>query len=255
VAQPYVTGPCLIWIGVPNQVAAQLVISQPPPYTTPTGSGSVFTAGPYYPGSIDVYNLSAAITPAQSPSQAQSIISFFFRDFTPVFLGTGEGKPAGAEIEIERAESPVMNDAAGNILPADLMHEGEQGWISTVLTRYNESVYAWIANRTAGAVYNTPPFGTPSPRGIDPDGSIGTLLVQEGAAYPVWLAFPYAGKPAYSTMPYGYRFFACTLVDADKLPVNPGGRKVGLTWRALRLDGFGAWALYDHDLTGLTAPN
>ena len=162
----------------------------------------------------------------------------------PVYLGTSA---QGVSIEFRDQFEGVPNDLGGKV-EFDATFAGEDAMVSADMTRYNESVYAVISAR--------PSLGT---RGVSVPGDIGTLMVQEGVAYPLWILGPYAIKPSFVAMPLAYHFLAAFLLP-DSLPnLGTTAKKVHLQWHCLRtfdltvsnLYGQGAMRLYDTDATAV----
>lgn len=170
-----------------------------------------------------------------------------------VFVGHAERTPS---VQIKPSFSPVYCDLFGQRVPADFLYDGEEAMISADVTRFNESTYAFMAQRPDATIAG-------ARRGSNIPGDIGTLMVAEGYAYSLFLRFPYAAKPAFSTgsggaMPAGYRFLAAFLEGPDDLgPLGTTNRRIRLNWRAARVpsvvtgSSFGAVALtlYDHDMS------
>lgn len=176
---------------------------------------------------------------------------------TPVFLCHGEKGPS---IQIRPSFSPVFADISGQRVPLDYLYDGEEAIVTVDSTRFNESVYFNIANRAS------PGLGS---RGTDFPGDIGTLMGHEGKAFPLWLLFPYAGKPAFSAavgpnsggpMPGGYHFFRAFLEGPDGLDgLGTTNRRTRFSFHCIRVldptyngaDGSGSLALYDHDMSAI----
>jgi hypothetical protein len=165
-------------------------------------------------------------------------------DRVPKYLGTAERWP---KITERPNFSPTFNDAGGHV-PFDVAYEGNEAFTVAQLSRWTEVVYAQLANR---------PHRSQFGRGTNVNGDIGTLMVQEGRTYPLWVWFPYAAlKPAaFPDMPAGYRFPNAYLAGPDDLePLGTTPRKVMLIFHALR--GFDAgkntFLLYDHDMSGIS---
>lgn len=175
----------------------------------------------------------------------------------PVFLGHGERGPS---IQIRPSWSPVFADISGQRVPLDYLYDGEEGIVSFDATRYNEDVYAAIANRSNPGIVT---------RGFDVPGAVGTLMAHEGKAYPLWVTFPYAPKPAFSSavgpnsggaMPAGYHFHRAFLEGPDGLDgLGTTNRRIRFSFHCIRLlnpsytnaYGAGSLALYDHDMSAV----
>lgn len=281
-AKLYVTGPALIYVGVPVQVAQLLAV--PPvnqaelravndpaffrqgaaPAAAPAGPAVdddfQLVRNPLLPKDVDLAAARgqldnqmgqfgqpprAGVIDNQGPESA--FIGRVLRSFAPVFLGTAEVSP---DVEITPKYNPVYRNESGLQVPFDWIYDGESGLIVADLTRYNEEVYAHLASRAAPPGRHV--------RGTDFVGQIGTAMVSEGIAYPLWLVFPYAPKLAFRGMPGGYRFVASFLLGPDRLnPLSTKPRKIRLVWYASRLydQATGTHVLYDHILSSLPAPN
>jgi hypothetical protein len=177
---------------------------------------------------------------------------------SPAYLGTGERAPRPS---FRPAFEPVMNDLTGSRIPYDWMFEGEEAIVTVRLTRWDEPTLAALQNRTG-------PAG--QPRGVNFANDVGTLMLTEGAAYPLWLLFPFGipgiGKPAMIAggLPQGYHFYAAFLEgpdDRDSLGTNPA--TVDLTWHCGRVfSSSGAnniprlgTVLFDHDMSAVNTMN
>ncbi len=145
--------------------------------------------------------------------------------YAPVFVGTSDTPPG---FDLVRGFEPVFTDVGGTRLPTDYLYQGQEAYIDLVLTKYVESAYqamASVPQKVAGA------------GGINVDGDIGTLMVTEGGAFPVWVVFPYANKQVFSAlgMPAGYRFFACLMEGPDRHRIGTGAKKIGVHLHAVRV--------------------
>lgn len=175
----------------------------------------------------------------------------------PLFLGWCERNPI---MQVRPQYSPVYCDIAGAV-PLDEMYGGQDGLVTADLTVYNETIYAVIADK---AVAGT---GLGTLRGRELPGELGTLMVTEGAAYPLWIRFPYAAKPLMGgpaapggPMPAGYRWAAAFLMN-DDIPEfgQTRAKKLHLVWHCLRVFdpsaasvlGAGSFLLFDHNMAGL----
>src|SRR5271166_2405198 len=105
----------------------------------------------------------------------------------PGFLGTAEFAP---QIHVRREFEPVFNDLGGSRIAFDTMYESKEGFSFMDLTRWNENLFQQLAAcpRSINVNPNDPEDGA------DFNGDIGTLMIQEGLAYTVFLKFPYANK-------------------------------------------------------------
>lgn len=167
----------------------------------------------------------------------------------PYFLGWSE---RGVSIDLGASYVPYHNDLGGQEM-LDLSYQGQNATINFVLTRWNAIALASIEDY-AGILPGSTPGG-------DVAGEIGTLMAYEGAAFSLWIGFPYAAKAAYSTHMLGYHFPA-TVLERDSLPER-GSKpaRVACNVRAIRQlimtpatqNGLvaGALKLYDYDMTAI----
>lgn len=164
-----------------------------------------------------------------------------------LYLGTAESAPV---IEERPEYEPLMNDLGGSRKPFDFSHQGVDAIVSATLTRWNDNVM--------NILRNVPRHGTGvlAP-GTSAFGDIGAFMVFEGAAYPLWVTFPYSAKVAFSSrgMVSGYRFFNAFLESPVAQNVGTRPRKFHLIWYAARAYNprTGAMVCYDHTVTGLPA--
>jgi hypothetical protein len=161
---------------------------------------------------------------------------------TPVFVGTCERAP---NLQVRPAFVPHKNSIAGD-LANDQCFQGEEGWVTADLNRWDDSALALLqARANVGA-----------PRGTYPAGTLGRMMLLEGAAYRLYVQFPFAAKLAMIGMPAGYRWIAAYLAGPDDLTPGTGANRFRLVWHALTVRWAGAnnapqGKLYDHDMTGL----
>lgn len=126
---------------------------------------------------------------------------------TPVYLGTCQAAP---KIRWDPAFEPIMNDISGSRKPFDFIYEGMDAMVIGDLTVFNWAVWEQIKSLPNHA----------NPAGTQLPGDIGTMMVTEGFAYPLWVHYPYATKAALAAagMPAGRRFVAAWLmgpIDED----------------------------------------
>lgn len=178
----------------------------------------------------------------------------------PIFVGLGgsAGQPAflgfserGVHIDINPMYSDYIVDLGGAV-PLDKSYQGATATVSFDLTRWNEDVLAAMDDFSGSLAGSS--------RGVDVPGEIGTLMSYEGAAYTLWIVFPYSNFPAYADMPAGYRF-PKAFIDRETLPER-GSKpaKVHLIMTCLRdLDmttindyGRGKLTLYDNDMSAIS---
>jgi hypothetical protein len=117
-----------------------------------------------------------------------------------------------------------MNDLSGQVIPFDLLYQGEESFVFLDLTRWNEDIRVSVAGRIA-------PGGNPrAGAGTAVLGDYGTMTITEGAAMELWLLFPYsplggpAAKAAMGALGPGYHFLASIPIGPDDhhtLGTNP----------------------------------
>lgn len=153
-----------------------------------------------------------------------------------LFLGTCE---SGASIQIQTMYEEVINDVGGSMLPIAKIYQGQQGAVVGTLNKYNEAVYARLADHPFQA-------GT---RGIDLPGDIGTVLEQEGGTFHLVVWFPYNTKPIYTSnfMPTCFHFWNVKFGNEDFTTGTRAGKRQAIficdRWYD---DTTGALSLYDH---------
>ena len=157
------------------------------------------------------------------------------------YLGTAERAPAMA---IHPAFVDLQNDLGGHAgVPIDAAYSGSYGTISMMLTRWDQSVLNSVmaADDGSGAT-----------KGKDANTDIGTLVLQENYAMTVSVQFPFQAISAYSGMEPGYRWWACLLENVDFNTIGTEGRKVFLSFRALRVFTVsdGSFTLFDNPSSG-----
>ncbi len=225
-ADPLVTGPVGIYVGLPgtSNVAAQALTIAAGGFTFPGGA-----AGP-------------AGATGLAASAAQGIAAALANLNNPLLLGTGM---RGPRIKVRRAYSRVWNDLTGPELAFDKIWAGEEALIFFDLTRWNENIYQLMATRPrAGA--------TP---GAEPPGTRGTLLMTEGKAFPLYLRFPaFDFHPRFKAAggQAGYRFL-CASIEEDDYETGSGANMRHLAlhcWEVYDPKSNGL-ALYDGNMTGI----
>jgi hypothetical protein len=244
-AGPYVTGPAHLFIGLPVELypLVQVVLG---------GQGPTLSQGPQPQGASSP-GLSGGSTagmtsqPAAPPGPTNPVANIAIVSFRqPVYLGTAEASPRISDLP---SFFSWYADEAGPGLPTDELYEGSEALISADINRWNEPVYAALAQTV------NPAPGGAAP-GWDPFGAVGTSLVMEGFTHPLWVQFPYAIKLAMGTrgLVGGYRFYNCKLIAPrmlDRLGHEPAVRR--LVWKASRYYDLasGISGLYDTDMSGL----
>ncbi len=102
----------------------------------------------------------------------------------PAFLGTANRPP---DYRITRGWVDIFNDLGGTQVPFDLMSVNQQAATIAVLNRFDQRVMDAITSMPNVA-------GIP---GFNAAGDIGTLMVQEGAAFTLVVVYPHFRlKPA-----------------------------------------------------------
>lgn len=205
-------------------------------------------AQPYTTGPVDIW-VGIATSPVTDANLRTT--------FTPAFLGHCED---GVDLSFRPQYSNLGCDLGGSV-PFDVAYEGTEARVAGALTRWNDSTYQFIHDYTS--VISRATIGTISP-GADAPGEIGTLMVTEGAAYPLWLRFPASTKVAYGlapsgAQPAGLRFVAALLVEDSWGRLGTKPRRIPIAWRCLRVFtpttitslGSGGFTLYDFNMTGL----
>lgn len=172
-------------------------------------------------------------------------------NYAPVFLGTAT---RGVRIQVRRYWEPIYNDIAG-LAALDWMYEGQEGIVSCDLSRFDEAVYELIAAMPRSSSPGSVP-------GIEQPGDIGTMMVTEGFAFPIWVEMPYGlggrnAKPALADQPPAYHFFAAMLAGPDDFGAgavqNQQKRLIFQCFRTTTINSqLGAtFGLYDFSTAGL----
>lgn len=144
-----------------------------------------------------------------------------------VFLGFSE---RGIRPRRRRATVKAMSDQGGGV-EQDRVYAGQMAMVSCTLTKWHQPTLDLVMDvaREAGGV---------AVPGTDFPGDVGSLLVEEGKAYPLVFRFTNALKPAYNradnVMPPGRRYPVAFLDDQDEEEDGYGVRKITLTWVCLR---------------------
>lgn len=166
----------------------------------------------------------------------------------PLYFGTTESTPM---IEERPEYEPLMNDLGGSRKPFDFSFQGVDCIIGGTFTRYEWSVF-----RTMRAIPTGSTAAGTGNLGVSRFGDLGTFMIYEAKAYPVWLTFPYSAKAAMSGLTPGLRFVRCFL--EAPIGFNGGTRpqRVHLTWYAARsfsIIAGGTMTCYDENVSGLPA--
>lgn len=268
-AGTWVTGACLIYVGVPSAIAPTVRMQRRRNLTgsfvasasramastrrLPEKEQRFLSGGSL---SLDLQNRQFARSLSSRPiplgprlnngGASEQTVRLLLRAITPVFLGTCEDYP---DVRFHSARLPYHTDTGGPLVPHEEFWCGESATVVADLTFFNENLYALLAQK-AGNGRISPRYG----RGWDGPGHVGTMLVKEQSALPLWLVFPYASKPLFAGMPPGYRFFASTPDDEGLGPLSTRPRKLRLSWHCMRVPltgGSRGYLLYDHDMRTL----
>ena len=161
-----------------------------------------------------------------------------------LYLGTGKRAPRWV---FECAFIPFHNDLGGSVIPFDEIYAGTRGLISMDLNRFDRL--------TLNRVESVPNFLNAN-AGAQGAFDQGTMMIQEGAAYPLVMTFPYFSKPAYRAlgMPPGIRFLACWAMGPDGWNNNgTDAQEINLIWAPTRryIPATGGWLLADNVVAGL----
>jgi hypothetical protein len=251
VAQPFVTGPAHLFVGIAyqayqaylqlqNQIQRLQTTQNTNTLTLDNGTqGSSGTISGYCTVSPPLNSAPPQPNAVQAPPTLTAIL--LLQNRLPVYLGSAEETPT---INIERSFRPWYDDEMGNTNPADDLYDGDSAVVSADVNRWNEPVYAFIAS-----LVNRAPLG--GVRGLNLAQEIGTSMTMEGFSYPLWVQFPFAAKPAMAQggLPFCYRFFNAHLTNDRLEPLNNEPRKTRLIWQCRRILDVvsGVAALYDHD--------
>ena len=154
------------------------------------------------------------------------------RDITkcqPIYLGTFQDAP---KILTTPQWTPIDNQLWGNSF--DMSYQGVYGDIFGELTVFNWSVLRLCQTRPNVALTE----------GSDNILAIGTMMVTEGYAYPLWLQYPYyqtkqvfAGNAVGSNAPPGYRYYAAWLLGPEEEDLGTKSNKVFVHFRCYRKQG------------------
>lgn len=165
------------------------------------------------------------------------------------YLGTYETTP---KIEIAARHKPVYADIGGDEVPFDYIYMGEDGFVTGVLNRWNESVYAACAAKPIS--YGTDPtMFDARRRGRSVAGDVGALMLADGKAYQMWLHYPYYDKEYGQSlgMPAGYHFFAAFMTGPEVVEGGTRAKRRLLQFKLARVFSpeDGCWDFYDDDMS------
>lgn len=168
-----------------------------------------------------------------------------------VYLGTGERAP---RVSRRRRFAEVPNDLGGQE-PFDWSYQGSSALVTVKLTRWNESTLLALED-VVGPTNGTDLAGSDAP------GDIGALMVTEGLAVPLWIAYSYAPgglapQPAMAGLRTGWHMYAAWLEGPDDHEGGTDPASVMLIFRCARVydPSTGAFKLYDRNMSGLPNPD
>lgn len=196
-------------------------------------------ANAYVTGPCHLYVAPGILQASSSGTLAPALLNYCSAA-SIFYLGTCETVP---KIIIDPKWKPLFADIGGDQTPFEFAWMGEDGLVTGVLNRWNESVYKKCATRPR-------PTGT---RGTYTASDIGTLMFAEAVAYPLWCHFPYYSK-VYGTlynMPAGYRFLASFLRGPDEIEPGTKASRRAIVFAAAPIykPSDGTWKLYDENMT------
>jgi len=201
----------------------------------------------YVTGPAHIYVAPGGIISTSNSGSSGTLIANYFAGVsasTILYLGTCEQPP---RILVDPKWKALYADIGGDEVPFEKSFMGEAGMVTGILNRWNEAVYAKCAAKPR----------TNATRGTWTANDVGTLMLAEAVAYPLWLHFPYASKQfgTIYNMPSGYRFLATYLAGPDG--IDPGTkaskRVIAFACERVYKPSDGSWKLYDHDMTNIPA--
>jgi|HubBroStandDraft_3_1064219.scaffolds.fasta_scaffold329365_1 hypothetical protein len=124
----------------------------------------------------------------------------------PAFIGHGERAP---RVEIVQNFKPVMCDLSGDMEQYDAMFMLGHAIIEVDLIRSN------IAPLFAMQAQPNPWNAVTLPAGLNAVGDVGTIMLTEGFAPPLWVRWPYSLKASMFGLPNGLHFFRTYLLGPN----------------------------------------
>lgn len=174
--------------------------------------------------------------------------------YSPLFVGTGTRAPRQ---RIVRNFTPVANDLAGQVEPFDVMYQGQSAVVAVEFSRWNQPIIDRLQSTPLAA------GAAPNP-GLDALGSVGTLMLTEGYAYPLWVLYDYgaggrapkAGMVA-TGMASGRRYLQAILIGPDEEEKGTQANTTLLVWHCRRRydPATGNFSLFDNNMGGLPVPD
>lgn len=150
------------------------------------------------------------------------------------FLGFTE---SGFGITINSYYEDIPVDYGG-AMPGDVQYLGQDARGAGIFTRYNESIMQKCIARI--------PTETP---GLGSANIAGTLMIAEGASYPVLIYAPYSVKSAFSDQPQCWYFQAGYLAESADFNVSIRVKRPNCIFRFVPVFGaapYNTWTLYSN---------
>ena len=152
-------------------------------------------------------------------------LSANINSYTPAYLGTCQEAP---KIRTNTSWAPIVNELWGNQEPYDVTYQGSYCDIYGALTKWDWNVYTRCQCRpnSLGGLW-----------GQDDLLSVGTMMVTEGFAYPIWLYFPYYQNKLIfinNGAPPVYRFWAGFLVGPEEENLGTKPNSINIQFRCMR---------------------
>lgn len=165
------------------------------------------------------------------------------QQITPRFLGVGQTPP---ETQTIVSYSQVRSDMAGQQLAFDDLFAGAEATTQFELVQWDEDVL-----QTMATVFNILD-ASGNMRWNDVD--VGTAMMTEGFAIPLWFRYARRNVPAMDalSMPDGYHYYGSRLVQFVPRAGNKANSML-CVWhhRAQRDPATGIWRIRDKDLTAV----
>ena len=164
---------------------------------------------------------------------------------SPVFIGHGDAAPRAEEIE---HFLPVMCDLGGGQEQFDAMWLRSHLIVDVDLIRVNMAPLLKMRARPNSFT------GTP---GITAPGDVGSLMLTEALAYPLWIRWPYSNQAYYAGLPNGIHAFAAYLIGPDVHTMGTVPYKMRCTFYCMSVyqPGPQVFYCYDSNMNGLGAIN
>jgi hypothetical protein len=134
--------------------------------------------------------------------------------------------------------------------PFDHQYLGQAAMVSARFNRFRNDLYLEMMSLPN-------PFGTP---GLNPGGDLGTYLIQEGFAFPIWIQQPYASaKAAMSGLEAGLHYGAAFMLGPDEKTPGMGQHEANCIFFCTPINTMDTnntvkSILYDFSVSGLPTP-